>query len=376
MILSYKFRVYPNRAQEAALSEMLRDFCQLYNAALEHRIEAWRKGVAVSCFDQITNIKIIRRDSLNTHGRWSATAQGLVLRKLDKAYRAFFGRIQRGARAGFPRFKASARYHAADFCVGDGLTIRKSGKLGIVGVPGEIKVRWHRDMPSKPKSAIITRQAGKWYVVFHVEVAEQYGPPRPESVGIDLGLTSLVALSTGEHIARPGWTKRAAKGLRRRQRALARCKRGSNVRRKRRAALAKFQARIAAKRRDFSHKVSRNLVTRFGRIAFENLNIKGLAAGMLAKHVNDAAWAQIVSFAGYKAAKAGGLTKEVDPRGTSQECPDCGAIVAKALSERLHRCPCGCVMDRDTASAIIVHFRAFGFPGGAPGGQLTQPVAA
>ena len=123
-----------------------------------------------------------------------------------------------------------------EFRVGDGLTIRKNGRLGFVGVPGDIKVRWHRKLPSKPSSAILTRQAGKWSIVFHVavDVVERAGP---DSVGIDFGLTSLIALSNGETEKRPNWTKRAAKELRRRQRAVARCKRGSNTRKKRKAGL-------------------------------------------------------------------------------------------------------------------------------------------
>lgn len=374
MILSYKFRVYPNRTQAAALGEMLRDFCQLYNAGMEHRIEAYRKGVSVKCNEQIVTLPIIRRD-IPEQGRWSCTAQQQVLRKLDKSFKAFFGRIKRGGKAGFPRFRASARYHAADFRVGDGLTIRKSGRLGIVGVPGEIKVRWHREMPSNPKSAILTRQSGKWFVVFNVEV-ETVERAGPDSVGIDFGLTALVALSNGETVARPGWTKRAAHGLRRRQRAVARCKRGSKVRRKRVAALGKYHARIGNRRRDFCHKLTRDLVNRFGRIAVENLNIKGLAAGMLAKHVNDAAWAKITAMLRYKAENAGCEFVEVDPRGTSQTCPECMAVAAKTLATREHRCECGCSLDRDVAAAKIVHFRAFGFVPGTGIGQLTQRVAA
>jgi len=375
-ILSYKFRIEPSRTQSATLSAMMRDFCHLYNAALEHRIAAYRKGVTIKRNEQIVTLPVIRRDAPETHGRWSCTAQQQVLRKLDKAYQAFFGRISRGVKSGFPRFRASARYHAADFRVGDGMTIRKSGKLGFVGVPGEIKVRWHRDMPSKPKSAILTRQAGKWYVIFHVEIEADDANRNEASIGIDFGLTNLVALSTGETISRPGWTKRAARELRRRQRAISRCKRGSNVRRKRVAVLAKFSGQVAAKRRDFCHKLTRDLVNRFGRIAVEDLNIKGLARSMLAKHIHDAAWAQIATFASYKAANAGGEVTKVDPRGTSQECPGCGQIVAKTLATREHRCECGCVLDRDVAAAMVVHFRAFGFWPGAGLGQLSVPVAA
>ncbi len=359
LMLSYRFRVYPDRAQQAAMSDMLRDFCRLYNAGLEHRIAAYDKGVSVKCNEQIVALPIIRRNDPSGQGRWSCTAQQKVFRKLDKTFKAFFGRVKRGDKAGFPRFKSSDRYHAADFGVGDGMTIGKRGRIRFVGVPGDIKVKWHRELPSKPKSAVLSRKAGKWYVIFHVEV-DAIDRASPDSVGIDLGLSSLVATSAGETIARPNWTKKAAKGLRVRQRAVARCQRGSKTRRKRVAALSRYHARIGNRRRDFCHKLARDLVNRFGRIAVEDLNIKGLARGMLAKHINDASWAQIVSMLRYKAESAGCELIEIDPRGTSQTCPECGTIKAKTLSERMHNCDCGCALDRDVAAAMVVHHRAFG----------------
>ncbi len=374
MLLSYRYRIEPNRTQTALLSEMLGDFCQLYNAALEHRIRAYEKGVSIRANDQITSLPIIRRD-LPHIGRWSATAEQQVMRRLDKAFQAFFGRVKRGATAGFPRFKSRDRYHAADFRVGDGMTIRKNGKLTFVGIPGEIKVRWHRDLPSKPKSCILSRNVGKWYIIFYVEVAA-VERSSPASVGIDMGLTSLVALSNGEMVASQNITKRNARKLRRLQRALARCKRGSKVRRKRKAAVAKLQAHIGNSRRDAMHKLSRSLVNRFGRIAIENLNVKGLAGGMLAKHVNDAAWSMLAGMLEYKASNAGVELVKVDARRTSQTCPECGTVKAKTLAERQHRCDCGCSLDRDVAAAMVVHQRAFGFPPGAGGGLLTWPVAA
>lgn len=373
-IVSYRYRVDPNRTQDAALCDMLGDFCQLYNAALEHRIRAYEKGVSIRVNEQITSLPIIRRD-LPHIGRWSATAEQQVMRKLDKTFQAFFGRVKRGDKAGFPRFRARDRYHAADFRVGDGMTIRKNGKITFVGVSGEIKVRWHRDLPSKPKSMILSRNAGKWYAVFHVEVAATERAS-PDSVGIDLGLTSFVAMSNGETVDRPRITKRNARKLRTLQRALARCKRGSKVRRKRKAAVAKHQAHIGNSRRDFLHKESRKIVDRFGRIAVEDLNIKGLSRGMLAKEVHDASWGQFVQMVRYKAESAGCEFVEVDPRGTSQTCPECGTVAKKTLAERTHRCDCGCSLDRDVASAMVVHQRAFGFLPGAGGGSLSWPVAA
>jgi putative transposase len=368
--LSYKYRINPNHTQAVALGEMLADFCQLYNAGLEQRIQAWRRqSVTVTYKMQADELKAVRCAAPEL-ARWSFSAEQQVLRRVDKTFKAFFARG-----FGFPRFRASARFHAAEFRVGDGLTLRKSDKLGVVGVQGEIKVRWHRDLPSTPTSAILTRQGGKWYVVFHVEVApvERAGP---DSVGIDVGLSSLVTLSNGESVARPGWSKRAERELRRRQRALARCKRGSKRRAKRKAALAKFHDRVGNRRRDHLHKLSRDLVDRFGRIAIEDLNVQGLARSTLAKHVVDASWAQLAAMLDYKAANAGVELVRVDPRGTSQTCPECGTVAAKTLAERIHRCPCGCVIDRDVAAAMVVHFRAFGFWPGTGLGSLSERVAA
>jgi putative transposase len=171
-------------------------------------------------------------------------------------------------------------------------------------------------------------------------------------------------------------TKQAERELRRRQRAVARCKRGSKRRAKRKAALAKLQAHIAAKRDNRLHEVSRDLVDRFGRIAIEDLNVKGLARSVLAKHVANASWGQLTAMLDYKAANAGVELVRVDPRGTSQTCPECGIVAAKTLAERRHRCDCGADIDRDVAAARIVHFRAFGFRPGSGLGSLSEPVAA
>jgi putative transposase len=299
--LSYKYRVDPNKTQCAALADMLGDFCGLYNAGLQQRIEAYqRRHISVTYTMQATELRAVRAECPSL-SRWSFTAEQQVLRRLNKSFEAFFGRIERGETPGFPRFRAKARYHAAEFRVGDGLTLRKSGRIGIVGVDGEIKIRWHRALPAEPASAILTRQCGKWYVIFHVE-AKTTNTANSKTVGIDLGLTSLVALSTGETEPRPGFTKRAAKGLRKWSRALARCKKGSKRRAKIKAFKAKYENHIANKRRDYLHKPSKTIVNRFGRIAVEDLNIKGLAGGMLAKHVHDASWAQLVSMLDYKAA--------------------------------------------------------------------------
>lgn len=369
---SYKYRLRPNRAQAAALNAMLRDFCGLYNAGLQQRVEAYRRRrISLSYAQQASELKACRVADPEGLGRWSFTALQQVLRRLQKTYTAFFKRGH-----GFPRFRATARYHAATFRVGDGLTLKKDRRLAIVGVPGTIKTVWHRDLPGDATlaTAIVTRQQGKWYVVFSVEAAfaETCGTG---TVGIDLGLNSLIATSDGETIPAPRYARRAHTAQRRRQRQLARCKIGSKRRLKAKARLAAASAKIARQRRDHLHKISRALVSRYRDIAFEDLNLAGLKRGMLARSIHDAAWAMLVQFTTYKAASASAEVKLVDPRCTSQTCPACGTIKAKTLRERLHRCTCGCTLDRDVAAAKIVHQRAF--PGRDIGLQDTsQRVAA
>ena len=379
MRLSYRFRLFTTAAQDEALTGMLGAFCDLYNAGLQQRIEAYqRRGVSLRYGNQAAELKAVRAADERLAG-YSFSAEQQVLRRLDKTFSAFFGRIRHGAKPGFPRFRAKARFDSAEFRVGDGLTLRKSGRLGIVGIPGEIKVRWHRPLPADAKvgAAVVSRSCGKWYVCFQIELPDPVVAERPYApVGVDLGLTSLVALSNGEMVPTPQHTRIASKRQRRLQRSLSRCKRGSKRRWKAKVRLARHSAKTASRRRDFSHKLSAGLVERFSHIAFEDLNIKGLAAGMLAKSVHNAAWNQLVQHTTYKAAYAGGVVVLVDPRGTSQTCPECGTIARKTLAERRHICDCGYCADRDVAAARIVLMRA-DFQGPGTGLQApSQRIAA
>ena len=378
MLRSYKYRLYTTAAQEIALTGMLGAFCDLYNACLQQRIEAYqRRGISLRYGNQSAELKNVREVDERLSG-FSFSAEQQVLRRLDKAYSAFFGRVKRGGKAGFPRFRAKSRFDSADFRVGDGLTIRRSKRLGIVGIPGEIKVRWHRDLPTgaKVSAAVVSRSCGKWYVCFQIELPAESVERDFMPIGIDLGLKSLVAMSNGETIAAPQHTRLASKRQRRLQRALSRCKRGSKRRLKAKVRLARHSAKTANQRRDFSHKMSASIVNRFSHIAVEDLNIKGLAAGMLAKSVYNAAWNQLVQHIGYKAECAGSTLKLVDPRGTSQTCPECGTIRRKTLAERMHACDCGYHADRDVAAARIVLMRA-NFQGPGTGLQApSQRIAA
>ncbi len=380
MLLSYKYRLYPSRAQAEALETMLGAFCDLFNAGLQQRIEAYRRqGKTLRYADQANELKAVRAVDERLGG-YSFSAEQQVLRRLDKAFKAFFRRLkERKGKAGFPRFRAKSRFDSAEFRVGDGLTIRKTQRLGMVGIPGEIKVKWHRDIPAGAKigAAVLCRNAGRWHVVFQIEVPDGYAPERPfKPVGIDVGLSALVALSTGETIPAPQWTKRAAKGLRRRHRALSRKRRFSAGWRKAKRDVARYQGHIAACRRDFLHKLSHKITGEFTHIAFEDLNVSALGRTMLAKSVHNAAWGQLIALTDYKAARAGGVVGQVSPHGTSQSCSGCGCDVPKTLAVRTHECPhCGLVLDRDVNAARNILSRADFGPGTGLQAQTGQIAA-
>jgi putative transposase len=357
MLRSYKYRLYPTRSQAVALNGMLGAFCDLYNAGLQQRIEAYQRQRKSLCYvDQANELKAVRLADERLAG-YSYSAEQQILRRLDKAFAAFFRRLKTKAKAGFPRFRAKSWFDSAEFRVADGLRVRKSKRIGIVGIPAEIKVKWHRPLPADAKlgAAVISRSCAKWFVCFQIELPDAEPVDRTFApVGIDMGLTSIVALSTGEMVATPQYVSKGAKRLRRLQRAVARRRRHSERQRKAKRAVARLHSRVANQRRDFSHKLSRRLVDRFSDIAMEDLNIVGLARGMLAKSVHNAAWAQLVQHVRYKAESAGVEVRLVDPRRTSQTCPECGTITPKRLAQREHRCDCGCVLDRDVAAARVV----------------------
>jgi len=199
-----------------------------------------------------------------------------------------------------------------------------------------------------------------WYACFAVEVPAQPLLKSDAVVGLDLGIENLAALSDGTMIQNPRFYEQGQAELRVAQRRVARRKKGSIRRRKAVALLKKVHEHIQSRRLDWTHKVTTDLVNRFGTIVLENLNIKGLAQGILAKQVHDCGWSQFITLLKYKAESAGRRVVGVDARYTSQECPACGTRKKKSLSERTHKCSeCGLVLHRDTAAAQAILGRMY-----------------
>jgi putative transposase len=184
------------------------------------------------------------------------------------------------------------------------------------------------------------------------------------AVGVDLGVSTLAALSDGGFIPSLRAARKAERRLRVAQRALARKKHGSNARRKVRTTIARIHSAVARRRTEYLHQASARLVRDYDAIAIEKLNVKGLAMSTLAKDVHDASWARFISILTYKAARAGTRLIEVNPYNTSQECSACGANVPKDLGDRTHDCPhCGLSINRDLNAARNVLTRAGVGPG-------------
>jgi len=355
---SYKFRLYPTKEQTDSLNFLLEQGRLLYNAALQERRDNWQfQKVSVNYYHQANQLKEIRQEDPDGLGKLNYSACQQILRRLDKAFSSFFRRIKTGQKAGYPRFKGIGWFSSLEFRYGDGLRL-ENGRLYIQNV-GHIRIFQHRSIPDNGviKQAIIKRdKLDNWYVTFQIELPDVAVVPNDEpEVGIDMGLEFFASLSTGEQIDNPRWFRASEEKLALTQHKRSRTKRGSKRNRQLRYSIAKQHRLIANQRRDFQHKLSHRLVNEFGFIAVEDLNVNGLCRSHVSKSMGDAAWAQFLSMLDYKAWSAGSQVVRVDPRYTSQICPECGCLVQKALSDRIHHCPhCGYAVPRDVAASQVI----------------------
>jgi len=360
MIRTYRYRLYPTKAQMRALDFLLWQGRTLYNAALEQRITAYKEtGDSVTYPQQWAHFRDLRNATPDTLGQLNATSMQQLLRRLDKAFKAFFRRLKAGEKPGFPRFKGRHRFNSLEYRYGDGCKLRfddRERALFYVQNAGEIKVKYHRPIPDDAviKHVILKRRNRKWYVCLQLELTDPVVTAHPgPAVGIDMGLHSLLALSDGATVDNPRWLRSSLAKLRVAQRRMARRKKGSHRRRKAAEQVARLHERIANQRRDFWHKLTRQLVDTYGLIALEDLTLAFLTANHhLALSAHDAGLGEFQQLLAYKAENAGTQVVTVNPAYTSQVCSGCGVMVEKDLSVRVHRCPdCGLTLDRDVNAA-------------------------
>ncbi len=230
---------------------------------------------------------------------------------------------------------------------------------------GVIPVVVHRPIPEGfvLKTAIISFKADGYYVSISAEDAT-VPTPKPlddvkSAVGIDLGLKTLLATSTGEFVPVPQIYRKAQKHLARQQRELARKEDGSKNRLQAKTRVAKIHQRITRGREMFHYQVAHALCRNYDLIAVEDLNIRGLARTRLAKSIYDVSWGKFITILESVVVKYGVHLVKVNPHNTSQNCSGCGTKVPKTLSVRLHQCPkCNLEMDRDANAAINILYKA------------------
>jgi putative transposase len=304
-----------------------------------------------------------------------------VLKRVDKAFAGFFDRLKKGQTPGYPRFQGKGRYDS--FCFPQGGWTLTGKKLKLHGITGQIKVKLHREVLGKVKTCTIKRegkgQQSQWYVCFAVEYSlasesVSFDPHNPG--GVDVGLHEFAAISTGEFISNPRFFRQSEERLAALQ-AEASIKQKSSKRwQKLMGAIAKLHRKVKRQRSDFHHKHSRGLVDKFDLIVFEDLQVKNLlkrarpvpdptrtgqhlpngaaAKGGLSKSIADAGWGTFVKLTTYKAASAGKVCLQIDPKHTSQSCSECGtqAEAKLGLENRTFVCTkCGLKLDRDTNAA-------------------------
>ncbi len=372
------YRLYPTTKQESVLLEILRLHQQLYNAALEQRISAYRKQkVSLSYVDQAKELTKLRAE-FPEYKSLNAQSEQVTLTRLDLAFQHFFRRVKLGEKkAGFPRFKSLNRYPGWGYKThGDGWRFEmgnklKHGQLRLSGV-GQLRIRGEARNQGNAKTLEIQYKQGRWYA----SVTLATTPTRMSgtaAIGIDWGVETFATIASSDNsctaVDNPRTLKKKLKLLKTKQRNLSKKTRGSNNRNKACQQVAKLHGKVANQRKEFLHQTTAKLVNTSSLIAVEQLNIKNMttSGGSYKKGLNR----EILSTAPsgfhqmlkYKAEEAGVEwieipTKVVKP---SQTCHMCGRQEKKSLATRWHSCPCGFFCSRDeNAAKVILHWALFG----------------
>lgn len=377
---TYSERAYLTRGGHRRLDQAFVECARLYNAAKEHRVSAWKHSSrkSVSYMDQCRELTVIRAQD----GYWGdlslQVARGVILR-LDRAFQGFYRRCKAGQTPGFPRWVQGRRWKTIEIAEPSPAMVKKRhGKL-VVRVRGLpiLRIRPSRELPDSRhlKALTITRKpTGVWVNMTYAVEREELGETRYSAVGMDLGVSSRIALSDGGFVER-----RPADDARKieLQRRIARCRKNSGNRRKLRTQLARLNFRQKLINRNECHRITTALIRRYGFIAAEDLPIPNMtksargtvekpgtnvrAKSGLNRSILEQTWGLILGQLEYKADWYGRTLVKVDPKRTSQTCSECGTMNADHRRAKRYDCGvCGLSMDADTNAARNILARGVG----------------
>jgi putative transposase len=365
---AFRYRIYPNQVQQAALAVQFGHARFVYNFGLAARkAHYFEHGKGINYNDTAYMLTVIKR-----FVPWLKKADSQVLqqalRDLDRAYANYFKKAKQGTLPkpqpgqkprkdgmplGYPRFKSkydeqSIRYPERFELSGSRITLPKVGSIRAV---------FHRPVEGKMRSCTVTKtKCGQYFVSIQCEVEIADPIQKPGTVGIDLGLKQFAVLSNGEQIEHPQFFRKSERRLKRLQRALSRTQKGSKGREKVRLRLARQHQKVANQRQDFLHQTSRRIANQFGTIKIENLNVCGMLKNHhLAKSISDSGWRRFGTFLDYKGQWAGSHVERVDRYfPSSKTCSVCGWINQDLqLHHRFWIClGCGAEHDRDKNASV------------------------
>jgi putative transposase len=350
---AYKYRAYPTTEQASILARTFGCARYVYNWALRLRTDAYyqrhKRVYYADTSSALTQLK--QQQSHQWLNEVSSVPPQQALRHLDKAFRNFFA-----GRAAYPTFKKKHGAQAAEYTAsafkwdGTSLTLAK--------MTDPLDIHWSRPLPkdAQPTTVTVTLDtAGRYFVSILVAEEIKPLPDVTQEVGLDLGLKSMVILSTGETAGNPKFFAQDEKKLARAQRHLAKKQRGSKNRTKARRKVARIHARIADRRRDYQHKLSTRIIRENQTVCLESLQVKNMVKNhSLAKAISDVGWGEFVRQLEYKAAWYGRTLVKIDKfYPSSKRCFDCGHILdTLSLDVRAWTCPaCGVFHDRDLNAA-------------------------
>jgi putative transposase len=350
---SYKFRFYPTAEQKGALAEVFGHTRYVWNWALDLRTQSYyEEGKSLTYTDTSGRLTKLKRDEDH---QWlsdvSSVALQQKLRDLEQAFQNFFD-----GRTGYPNFKRKHGKQSARFASNAFTLYGKA--LSVAKVPGELSVRWSRDLSDSctVTSVTLTKDsAGRYFASLTCTEEKEPLPETDRAVGVDLGITDVVVTSGGFKSGNPKHLDNDLYRLKKAQRRLSRKEKGSENWKKQKRRVARLHARIADRRNDVLHKLSRKIVDENQVIALESLNVKGMQQNRsLSRSIADTGWSTLVQYIEYKAEWAGRAVVKIDRWFPStKRCSECGRVgEAKPLSVRRWKCrECGERHDRDVNAA-------------------------
>ena len=349
---AYKFRMYPNKEQEIILAKTFGCVRFIYNKMLEDKIAYYEKTK-----EKLNNTPA----QYKAEYEWLKEVDSLALANaqlnLQTAYNNFF----RSPKVGFPRFKSRHKNHNSYTSNNQKGSIRIEGSKIKLPKIGFIKIKQHRQIPGHYilKSATVSRSPwGKYFVSILFEYERIIKPVKPRNiVGLDFSMTELFVSSEGEFASYPRYYCQSLERLKRENRRLSQCQKESNNRNKQRIKVARLHEKVANQRKDFLHKLSRKITNSYDAVCIEDLNMQAMSKALnFGKSVADNGWGMFVNQLSYKLTEAGKELVKIDKWfPSSKTCSRCGAVKdTLSLSERIYKCDCGLVIDRDINAAINI----------------------